>query len=539
MTIVAKFRTFDVLDRGALPRVEMFALLSALAKPLELIDVHGALAQLVKGSAESGRDVTLLHLLETLNNIRVFRRASHASSNWKATATAAAVAATTAAATVLVDPSSSNSVGEAESHERRDGDGDSHRGRHHKTKHGYHQAASQQRHGSASSTRHRKTPDGASTSVGRHRKSAASQLSNAGESESRGEATHHQHSATSSHTKKRAHNQQMHRVSSKSAISNNSLSEHNDGEDEEDEYMNGEGDTSHLRAKLTSLRLANRGGLATSDDASSNCTTSSAGAGGGGGAANSGRSSTSKLSDESVLPAFGRNLATGSGLAHHSAAHSDAYTLELPADGNASCATVADGMTRRSLEVVLLLGGDHDGAIVNVLSLSLTTRELTERSGVLVRGDHVNDQVAAPVLPTQHSLISALLVLKKRLAFRMGAGFFPRYPAQIEAVDDMLLALQRKEPRYSSPIGATSPSRSVGRQQELESRGNPKRVPSPTRSIVNAPSKVLAPPLSPEQLRTVKEQWETAKDATGSSWVRALNAAATDRSVAVRKDLAR
>lgn len=528
--IVAKFRTFDVLDRGALPRVEMFALLSSLAKPLELTNVHGALAQLSMGGANSGRDVTLLQLLETLNNIRASRRAS---SNRKAPPfTAAAGTSATATENIPVDPASPSGADEVAPQRRDNVDGDGHRGRHHKTKHGHHHAPSQQRLTSTSNTRHRKPPGGVAAPSGKHRKSVASHVSNMGESESQHEA---QHPTSGSHTKKRAHNQHMHRVSSKGAISNNSVSEFLDNELEEEELRN---DSSQPRAKLLALRLANQGELSTADDASSNYTASSTG-GGGGGAANSGRSSASKQSDEPLLPLNGRDTAA-SGLTQHLEVHGDVHALEILTHEHLNRAPGNGRMARRVLEVVLLLGGDHDGAIVSVFSLSLTTRELTEHSGVLIRGDRVNDQVTTTVQPTQHNLASALRMLKRWLGIRIGEGFLPRYPSQIAAMDNMLDALQRKEPRYNSSIGSASPSHSahdVDVKRELSSRDSPKRASSPTRSILNSPSRVVARTLSPEQLRTANELWAAAKDVTGDSWVRTLNAVTTDRFVVVRNDL--
>ncbi|KAJ0394349.1 hypothetical protein P43SY_006830 [Pythium insidiosum] len=83
--VTERFRTFDVLDRGVLPRQELFALLSGLAKRLDIADIYELLAVLLSGQAEGDgpkagavthtdalvvTDVTLPQLLRAIHYCR-------------------------------------------------------------------------------------------------------------------------------------------------------------------------------------------------------------------------------------------------------------------------------------------------------------------------------------------------------------------------------------------------------------------------------------------------------------------------------------
>ncbi|GLE02855.1 hypothetical protein PINS_up011719 [Pythium insidiosum] len=89
--VTERFQTFDVLDRGVLPRQELFALLSGLAKRLDIVDIYELLAVLLSGQAEQGSsgatgtasgvdalvvtDVTLPQLLRAIHHCRRSRSA--------------------------------------------------------------------------------------------------------------------------------------------------------------------------------------------------------------------------------------------------------------------------------------------------------------------------------------------------------------------------------------------------------------------------------------------------------------------------------
>ncbi|KAG6963344.1 hypothetical protein JG688_00008189 [Phytophthora aleatoria] len=68
---------------------------------------------------------------------------------------------------------------------------------------------------------------------------------------------------------------------------------------------------------------------------------------------------------------------------------------------------------KRMVRIFLLLGGEHDGAIYCTFSLVFATRKIEESEGVYYSTAQSETTGTTPVLPTQHTLIHALLMLKK------------------------------------------------------------------------------------------------------------------------------
>lgn len=443
--VVNKFQTFDVLNRGALPRVEMFALLSSLAKPLELADVHGALVMLLKGVPD-GLDVTLMHLLETLSAIRASRRSSHVSSTAASNRRAGAVAdaAPGIEENAGID-ASANDEHASEVAERA-------AGKHKHKNHGSHSHHPHQQHPShhASNSQHAGRHGSTTSTASRQRKNPGG--NSPGKQGRKHEGTNH--------SRKRRPKGDMPAT--------------------EDEHDRDDG--------------APR--LPISDDTSSYTAMSSS--------ARDGGSASDRSND-------------------NGSAHSDAER-HSGSPASVSVSLEASQLSESILEVVLLLGGDHDGAVANVLSLDLRSRRLIERRGTLLGGDRVTDPVETPVLPTQPTLTAALLVMKKCLAVRLSDGFIPHSQRQVELIDTLLTAQQLKQPHYRTPIGVLTTTKNAA-PTSLPARSP---IRSPTKSLTS-PSTKVKPPLSPDQQQQLSNQCAQQTE-TSNNWVRELNEAAANAS---------
>ncbi|KAL4158717.1 hypothetical protein PRNP1_004492 [Phytophthora ramorum] len=110
-----------------------------------------------------------------------------------------------------------------------------------------------------------------------------------------------------------------------------------------------------------------------------------------------------------------------------------------------------------TIRIYLLLGGEHDGAIYCTLSLVLATREIVESEGIYYSTVPSETTQTAAVLPTQHNLTNALVMLKKRVQAKLEEGFDLLPPHQLDIVEEMLQDLRKRLPHFSSPV--TKPPR--------------------------------------------------------------------------------
>ncbi|GMF39719.1 unnamed protein product [Phytophthora fragariaefolia] len=206
----------------------------------------------------------------------------------------------------------------------------------------------------------------------------------------------------------------------------------------------------------------------------------------------------------------------------------------------------------KTLHIFLLLGGDHDGAICCSLSLNLATREIVESEGIHYSIAPSETTRTTPVLPTQTTLMNALLLLKKSVAIKQGCGFELRPTNQLEVVDEMLLELKKQEPRFSmalkpgmrASITATSPinlsptnANILGVEKEEESVSSSPLGMVPAMKIV--PPSILRrrrnrrSPFKPENryqfklpnnYRDILATWEVSQS-DNYAWVHAVTAA--------------
>ncbi|KAL4133829.1 hypothetical protein PRIC2_004145 [Phytophthora ramorum] len=110
-----------------------------------------------------------------------------------------------------------------------------------------------------------------------------------------------------------------------------------------------------------------------------------------------------------------------------------------------------------TIRIYLLLGGEHDGAIYCTLSLVLATREIVESEGIYYSTVPSETTRTAAVLPTQHNLTNALVMLKKRVQAKLEEGFDLLPTHQLDIVEEMLQDLRKRLPHFSSPV--TKPPR--------------------------------------------------------------------------------
>ncbi|GMF30215.1 unnamed protein product [Phytophthora lilii] len=125
---------------------------------------------------------------------------------------------------------------------------------------------------------------------------------------------------------------------------------------------------------------------------------------------------------------------------------------------------------RKRIRIFLLLGGDHDGAICCTLSLVITTREITESEGIYYSTAPSETTRTTPILPSQTDLTNALLMLKKCVLVRQERGFELCPDNQLEAVDNMLLKLKKRQPRFSI---ALSPGARAAKTAALAAASGP------------------------------------------------------------------
>ncbi|RLN20506.1 hypothetical protein BBJ28_00005431 [Nothophytophthora sp. Chile5] len=140
----------------------------------------------------------------------------------------------------------------------------------------------------------------------------------------------------------------------------------------------------------------------------------------------------------------------------------------------------------RTLRISMLLGGDHDGAICCTLSLALATREIVESEGIHYSTAPSQATLTAPVLPTQPNLTNALLMLKKCVLAKQERGFELRPSDQLENVDRMLSDLQKRQPHFSLGLKSTAKTE---RNESSQRRREPSMLlQSPPRHQLDLPS---------------------------------------------------
>ncbi|EGZ04475.1 hypothetical protein PHYSODRAFT_343251 [Phytophthora sojae] len=211
----------------------------------------------------------------------------------------------------------------------------------------------------------------------------------------------------------------------------------------------------------------------------------------------------------------------------------------------------------KTLRIFLLLGGDHDGAICCTLSLKLATREIVESEGTYYSAAPSEITRLMPMLPTQNSLTNALLLLKKCVSIKQERGFELRPANQLAVVDDMLLKLKKREPRFSialkpgpraslaaastvnlSPANPANTTKAEEEEGGIFTSSSLDLIPAlkiESRPILSSPPRQQKP-LSlpkpaykhqfelPSNYRDIVASWEVSKSDV-YAWVHAVNAA--------------
>ncbi|OWZ21591.1 hypothetical protein PHMEG_0003830 [Phytophthora megakarya] len=115
----------------------------------------------------------------------------------------------------------------------------------------------------------------------------------------------------------------------------------------------------------------------------------------------------------------------------------------------------------KMIRIFLLLGGEHDGAIYFTISLVFSTRKIEETEGIYYSTAPCEATRTTPVLPTQHTLINALLMLKKCVQAKLEQGFELRPATQIDIVDRILEDKRNRQPHFCSPVTKTSRNNTI------------------------------------------------------------------------------
>ncbi|KAF1790170.1 hypothetical protein GQ600_22181 [Phytophthora cactorum] len=110
---------------------------------------------------------------------------------------------------------------------------------------------------------------------------------------------------------------------------------------------------------------------------------------------------------------------------------------------------------KRMVRIFLLLGGEHDGAIYCTFSLVFATRKIEESEGVYYSTAQSETTRTTPVLPTQHTLIHALLMLKKCVLAKLEQGYELRPADQLNIVDKILQDRRSRQPHFIGPVTKT------------------------------------------------------------------------------------
>ncbi|RLN70081.1 hypothetical protein BBJ28_00016368 [Nothophytophthora sp. Chile5] len=516
LTLISnKFRLFDVFDRGALPRHEIFPLLSSLGKRGDLSDPYAVLAQLNElqsGPLEEGGssgseprgEVTLVQLLQVIGaardatrHVMTARHAVRESASSEAGSSGRVNAAPSdgSPSTVQARPMSSLAVSVKE--EANDNEEDDHEA-----------SSISNSHNSLSKERGKKLG-------GAHAKSRKHVLTQGAANNGVGHSTHTLLGG-------------KHHAGSKALlVRQNSIS----GKKKAD---------LHRKPSAVDDRAAD----AVSDEVPP----------------------AVRLALLSSHDDFGSNSgATDLHNDRHPADFDDQYS----ASAGAAPPRVKSG---RKLHISMLLGGDHDGAICCTLSLALATREIVESEGIHYSTAPSQTTLTAPVLPTQSNLTSALLMLKKCVLAKQERGFELRPSDQLENVDGMLSDLQKRQPHFSlglrstakternknsqrqdtpltvqaavskRPLGSAS-SRELASRESSASSASRNRVASDrslSRGRREPPMLLQSPPRHqldlPSNFKDMLSAWEVSQD-ENYTWITNVNAASPLKSASPVRSL--
>ncbi|ETO84354.1 hypothetical protein F444_01728 [Phytophthora nicotianae P1976] len=192
---------------------------------------------------------------------------------------------------------------------------------------------------------------------------------------------------------------------------------------------------------------------------------------------------------------------------------------------------------KRMIRIFLLLGGEHDGAIYCTFSLVFSTRKIEESEGIYYSTAQSETTRTTPVLPTQHTLIHALLMLKKCVLAKLEQGYELRPADQLDIVDKILQEQRNRQPHCYSPVAKTSTVTiaSVPASPAPDSRCNIRLMSSSTSACSSRsslrPQKL--PPHSkpsehrfnlPSNFKEVFATWEVSKH-ENYAWIHDVNAA--------------
>ncbi|KAE9033384.1 hypothetical protein PR001_g10187 [Phytophthora rubi] len=397
--ISTKFRMFDVFDRGTVPRQEVFPLLSSVGKRADLPDPYAVLAKLSASSSEingDSGDMTLAQLVQAIEATRDSKRHS----------ITARLAAMKVNNQPLVDPAAT------EGDSTLDGALTPHVKENVSDATGLdHTTNSAHNHGSTggSVSKERKK---LGVPRSKSRRSIISQSSGASSSSSSS------HSLISSKHRGGSKNRLTHHASTsgkkKTELQrNSSIKDRNLGIVTTDLDSHGS-----VIQSMESGSHSQRSNNTDSSDYDHDVTETTG-------------SFTPRSDDFSVERRSSRHF-------EHNG-HSSTVSTQVHEPSNKS----------KTLRMFLLLGGDHDGAICCTLSLKLATREIVESEGTYYSTAPSEITRTMPVLPTQNGLANALLLLKKCVSIKQELGFELRPANQLVVVDEMLLELKKREPRFS------------------------------------------------------------------------------------------
>ncbi|KAG7392340.1 hypothetical protein PHYPSEUDO_000748 [Phytophthora pseudosyringae] len=402
-----KFHMFDVFDRGAVPRQEVFPLLSSLGKHADLPDPYAVLATLTantESSSEASSDgVTLAQLLQVIETTRMSKRSSI-----NAQFASMKVNVGRARPVVSAEPGDTPSVNKTEpTSSIREVETDNEGNTDHTL------------------SPHRTASHSHGSSKDRGKRSRKSILS---QDPAVDNSTHFQlngkhHKATLTHyasvsSKKKAgfHRKASSKANIKQAGESNHRKSHGDSG-----VSGSGGHTQRSGTTLYSNCSSSEDDVIPDSLSSRNC-----------GLINSDCTSQRSVSI--------RHL-TAPCLEAHPQHLSDAMVAQVHHSPAVS--------TKTMIRIFLLLGGDHDGAIFCTISLASKTREITASEGIYYSTAPSETEGTTPVLPTQKTLMNALLMLKKCVLSKQEQGFELRPTNQLDAVDKMLQELERKQPPLS------------------------------------------------------------------------------------------
>ncbi|KAG7392342.1 hypothetical protein PHYPSEUDO_000750 [Phytophthora pseudosyringae] len=422
--ILSKFRLFDANDRGAVPRQEIFALLSCLGTHVDLPDPYAVLAKLPSfnnfhslprpesgnnGDPSTNGEITLTELLQVIEVAREAKRHS-------ATANLASVkirmdrAATVAKGTIVPTTPSHEPIPSCGSNDDRIGSAQNDPGRKKSGNNSNNSASFRdrgRRHGVVA-LKSRKSIVSSTAEVN----SSIQALPSTKQGSSKAHVTHH--GSVSSRKKSMARRRKSSTINAKTDATIIETADPRDLQGSEDRI-----------STLQSL-----------------CDNST-------GVASTRNTSAKSSSDSNVqTPKANQNLADED--------NQNVQLLYVPSTIIVQVHDPLSASNSKAIRIFLLLGGEHDGAIYCTLSLVFATKEIMESEGIYYTTATSETTRTKPVLPTQHTLTNALLMMKKCVLAKLEQGFEQRPAGQLDAVTEMLQNLREREPNFRSPVTKTS-----------------------------------------------------------------------------------